>query len=370
MATISTPLEHFEQVRRGLCAPFFLRSAQTVSDGQISRLDAKIDQTRKLYDSCDICPHDCHVNRNEGKVGYCGVANTSAVHWEGILHGEESEVIPSHEVFFSGCTMRCAFCYSHQHITRPMSGVLQSPTQLADMARARLSQGGTNWNLVGGDPTVHLLTILRTLKELAQTQTPLPVVWNSNMYIAPHAMDILDGIVDLYLGDIHFGNNDCAHKLGRIPRYFETVTRALHHAVNSGASVVIRHLLMPGHLECCARPAMEWAVNTVPQTPFHLMFQYVPDFRAKGDTVLGRPLTRDEIISAQQLAQELGVNLYQRQNPQPAPQQSDAPAQLQGDIDAIGETVDILIHEDGRVVFTRFTDELLPIATALDNQLH
>lgn len=370
MASISPPLEHFEQVRRGLCAPFFLRCAQELPDGQISRLDAKIEQTLQLYDSCDICPHDCRVNRNAGKVGYCGVANTSAVHWEGILHGEESEVIPSHEVFFSGCTMRCAFCYSHQHIVRPMSGVVQSPAQLAEMARKRLAQGATNWNLVGGDPTVHLLTILRTLKELAITQTPLPVVWNSNMYIAPHAAEILDGVVDLYLGDIHFGNNDCAQKLGRIPKYFETVTQALHRAGSSGASVVIRHLLMPGHLECCARPAMEWAVKNVPQIPFHLMFQYVPDFRARGDAVLGRPLTQNEITAASQLAKELGVNLYRRKSLQADQEETITSVITESDVDAIGETVDVLIHEDGRVVFTRFTDEMLPVAAALNNHTH
>jgi putative pyruvate formate lyase activating enzyme len=361
MSAHFTALEHFRMVRDGLRPPRFLQSAFEYSHGTQSRLDSKIEQTRNLYESCDICPHDCRVNRNAGKVGYCGVADESAVHWEGVLHGEEIELVPSHEVFLSGCTMRCAFCYSHEHITRPMSGVKTSPAALAQCAEKRFAEGATNLNLVGGDPTVHLLTILRALKTL---RAPMPIVWNSNMYIAPHAMEILDGVVDLYLGDIHFGNNQCAQKLGRIPKYFETVTNALQTAAASGASVVIRHLLMPGHLECCAKPAMEWARSTLPEVPFHLMFQYVPDYRAVGDAVLGRALSQEEMEAAQKMAREIGVNLY-TENAEVRGAASATPFSNEG---AIGETVDILIHDDGRVAFTRLTSELLPVAAALNDE--
>jgi putative pyruvate formate lyase activating enzyme len=347
-------LQHFLAVRDGFRLPLLLQNAV--------RLDEKIARVESLYNSCDICPHDCRVNRNAGKVGFCGVADESAIHWEGVLHGEEIELVPSHEVFLSGCTMRCAFCYSHEHITKPMSGVKTSPHELASCAQKRFAEGATNLNLVGGDPTVHLLTILRALKTL---RAPTPIVWNSNMYIASHAMEILDGVVDLFLGDIHFGNNECAQKLGRIPQYFETVTNALQAASASKASVIIRHLLMPGHLECCAKPAMEWARSTLPAVPFHLMFQYVPDYRAVGDAVLGRVLSREEIKAAQKMAREIGVNLYEEN----AEIHGAVSASVLTKESAIGETVDVLIHDDGRVSFTRLTSELLPIAAALNDEV-
>jgi putative pyruvate formate lyase activating enzyme len=138
-----------------------------------------------MLDACDLCPHHCLVNRNEGKVGYCGVAAETAVHWEGILHGEEIELVPSHEVFLSGCTMRCAFCYSHEHITRAMSGKKTSPAELAACTTSRRAAGATNLNLVGGEPTVHIANILRALREIEE---PIPVVWNSNMYATPQAL--------------------------------------------------------------------------------------------------------------------------------------------------------------------------------------
>lgn len=327
-----------------------------------SLLDLKITLAERLLDACDLCPHRCLVNRNRGETGFCGVADRMAVHWEGVLHGEESEVVPSHEVFLSGCTMRCAFCYSHEHITRPMSGLLMLPSELAARTRSRRRrEGAANLNLVGGDPIVHLLPILKTLRQL---EDPIPIVWNSNMYATAQTMALLDGVVDLFLGDIHFGNDTCARKLGRIPNYLPSVQNAFLAAARSGASVIIRHLVMPGHNHCCTRPALEWAARTLPDVPFHLMFQYLPDYRALGDPVLGHPLTAAERSEALAMAHAAGAHLY-RENPDaaPAPPQPDRSAPPA--FDPIGDTVTIVIHDDGRVGFQRLTGDLIPVAAAL-----
>src|SRR5439155_6216155 len=122
------------------------------------------------------------------------------------------------------------------------SGHLITPAELAACARTRHQQGSTNLNLVGGEPTVHLANILRALRRL---ESAIPIVWNSNMYATPEAMTLLEGMVDLFLGDIHFGNETCARRLGRIPDYLPSVTAAFRTAVESGASVIIRHLVMP-----------------------------------------------------------------------------------------------------------------------------
>lgn len=334
------------------------QEARSLSEQGTSLLDLKISLAERMLDDCDLCPHHCHVNRNQGKTGFCGVADKTAVHWEGILHGEEIELLASHEVFLSGCTMRCAFCYSHEHITRPMSGLPMAPLAIADRADQRRAEGSANLNLVGGEPTVHIPNLLKMLREVA---APLPVIWNSNMYATPPAMALLDGVVDLFLGDIHFGNDECAKRLGLIPDYLPSVKAAFVTAASSGADVIIRHLVMPGHLDCCARPAMEWAAQALPETPFHLMFQYVPDFRAANDPVLGRFLSPQEIQQAQAMAQEIGVNLYQEQ-------EGGGSALMPGAAGSSeGQAVDIIIQGDGRVSFARLLPELLPVAAALDS---
>jgi len=269
----------------------------------------------------------------------------------------------SHEVFLSGCTMRCAFCYSHEHITRPMSGLPMAPSEIAGRVDRRHGEGASNLNLVGGEPTVHIPNILRMLR---QVSAPLPVIWNSNMYATPQAMALLDGVVDLFLGDIHFGNDACAQRLGLIPDYCASVQAAFEAAASSGADVIIRHLVMPGHLDCCARPAMEWAASALPETPFHLMFQYVPDFRAARDPVLGRFLSPNEIRRAGAMAQEIGVNLYDEKRAYQE-QEAGRVAPVGGTAGTSeGQEVDIIIQGDGRVSFARLLPELLPIAAALD----
>jgi len=331
--------------------------------GGASFLDLKVSLAEWMLDDCDLCPHHCHVDRNQGKTGFCGVADQSAVHWEGILHGEEIELMASHEVFLSGCTMRCAFCYSHEHITRPMSGLPMAPSEIAGRVDRRHGEGASNLNLVGGEPTVHIPNILRMLR---QVSAPLPVIWNSNMYATPQAMALLDGVVDLFLGDIHFGNDACAQRLGLIPDYCASVQAAFEAAASSGADVIIRHLVMPGHLDCCARPAMEWAASALPETPFHLMFQYVPDFRAARDPVLGRFLSPNEIRRAGAMAQEIGVNLYDEKRAYQE-QEAGRVAPVGGTAGTSeGQEVDIIIQGDGRVSFARLLPELLPIAAALD----
>jgi len=339
-----------------LDTPKSLKGLSTSPAGP-SLLDLKVALAERMLDDCDLCPHHCHVNRNEGETGFCGVADRTAVHWEGILHGEEIELMASHEVFLSGCTMRCAFCYSHQHITRPMSGLPMAPSEMAGCADRRHGEGASNLNLVGGEPMVHIPNILRMLREIS---APLPVVWNSNMYATPQAMALLDGVVDLFLGDIHFGNNACARRLGLIPDYLPSIQAAFVAAASSGADVIIRHLVMPGHLDCCARPAMEWAKQALPETPFHLMFQYVPDFRAARDPVLGRFLSSEEVRRAGVMAQEIGVRLYEELE---AVGDRSIPSAVGT---SGGQAVDIIIQGDGRVSFARFLPELLPIAAALD----
>ena len=325
-----------------------------------SLLDVKIEMADRMLESCDLCPHHCRVDRAHGQHGYCGVDDRASVHWEGVLCGEEREVIPSHEVFFSGCTMRCAFCYSHEHITRPMSGVEQTPATLAGIIRRRRAEGAISLNLVGGEPTVHIPTILKSLR---QADVKVPVIWNSNMYITADAMEVLDGVVDLYLGDIHFGNDDCAGRLGRIPDYMASITTSFRMAVDSGAGVIIRHLVVPGHFDCCTVPSLRWAAKHFPDTLLHLMFQYVPDYRAVGDPVIGRPLTKAEMDAARTAAKEIGVRLYEHDRAAnlTAKPVNPAPSAL-----SIGDSVDILIHADGRIAFTRLLEELTPVARALN----
>src|SRR5207302_6293988 len=107
---------------------------------------------------------------------------------------------------------------------------------------------------VGGEPTIHLPAILDVMAELPA----LPkIVWKSDFYFTPDALELLDGAVEVYLADFKFGNDHCARQISGVPRYIEVITRNLLAAAAQG-DLIVRHLLLPGHLDCCFRPMVDW----------------------------------------------------------------------------------------------------------------
>jgi putative pyruvate formate lyase activating enzyme len=282
-----------------------VRSTSTPSRvAEPSLLDLKIELGRRLLNPCRICERKCNVNRLAGEVGYCRVGESKVsskfVHW-----GEEPELIPSYTIFFSRCTFGCVFCQNWD-ISQRDSGECVPEKDLARSIE-RMIGGVRNVNWVGGDPTPNLIYILEVLR---QCNAPLPQVWNSNMYLTESAMSLLDGITDLYLSDFKYGNDDCAGRLSRITRYFEVVSR--NHAIaNRQAEIVLRHLVMPNHVECCTKPVMDWIAGNLDtsRVRVNVMDQYRPEYRAREYEGLDRRLSNNEFLEAYRYAEHLGLNI-------------------------------------------------------------
>lgn len=319
-----------------------------------SLLDLKIEITTRLMRHCTLCERRCGVDRIAGEAGFCGVGAESSYFFEQVLWGEERPVVPSHEVFFSGCNMRCAFCYSWESVLDTSKGTRVEPGAFAGLIDRRRCEGAVNVNLIGGEPTVHLLSILEAL---ALTQQEVPVVWNSNFLMSEEAMRLLRGVVDLYIGDFRFGNNECAARVGGTDNYFATAARNFRLAAESG-DLIIRHLLLPGHVDCCLRPLARWVSENLPDVPFNLMFQYTPFWRALDDPEMARSLTPEEEDEARRVVESLGLNTSQWNQPLdgvtcPEPAGS-------GEIQTM-----ITIRPDGRVAIQHLHAELLPVVQAL-----
>jgi putative pyruvate formate lyase activating enzyme len=337
-------------------APFDLNSSQPPN---FSLLDLKIELARRELSSCRLCPRECAADRMAGPAGFCGSGSEVVVHWEGILYGEEEELIPSHEVFVSGCSMRCAFCYSRENVVRPLNGSVLSPQEFGALANRRKREGALNLNIAGGDPMIHIYPILQSLKTISST----PIVWNTNMYASKSAMKLLDGIVDLYLGDIHFGCNECADDVASTPRYMETITETFLAARKSGAAVIVRHLALPGHRDCCLKPSLAWAKKYLPDVPFHLMPQYSPEGRAGKMPGIDRPLSQSEKDEGAALARMSGLRMYERKSD--IEPRNMAFYNNINKIDHADAPVQIMIRQDGEIVISRLTGELTEVAQAL-----
>ena len=147
-----------------------------------SLLDLKLELSRRILTHCAFCERRCGVDRTGESRGYCGVGAQSRYSSDFLHMGEEAELVPSHTIFFSGCTFRCAYCQNWDIAMHPESGRWAEPAMLSGVLLEGVSQGSRNANFVGGSPDPNLHTILETIKLVGHGGRFLPMVWNSNMY--------------------------------------------------------------------------------------------------------------------------------------------------------------------------------------------
>ncbi len=267
-------------------------------------LDKKISEAEKLMEKCGLCERKCGVNRLRGEKGFCGVGKEMKVFSAFAHFGEEPELVPSATVFLSGCTLRCVFCQNAPESIDPDSGNVWDPEDVAKYAEKMYSQGCTNLNFVGGEPTPNLLGILKSLKAC---NTNLPVVWNSNAYYSEKTSKILEGFVDLYLLDFKYFNNKCATRLSAAPGYLGAAKRNLLNA-SRDSEVLIRHLVLPSHTECCTKPFLRWVYKSLGEnTRLNIMDQYYPAFKAHGFEEINRRLDPLEFENVVKYAKKIGL---------------------------------------------------------------
>lgn len=267
-----------------------------------SLLDLKIELADRIFENCQFCERKCNSNRKE-TTGKCGVQEAKIAS-EFIHLGEESVLIPSYTIFFSGCTFHCVFCQNWD-ISQRSCGYPFPPTSVATMITKRQQQGAINVNWVGGDPTPNVPFILKVLKE---SNTSLPQIWNSNMYCSLETMHLLKGVMDLYLTDFKYGNDACAKELSNVSDY-STIVERNHMLAAQQGEVLIRHLVLPNHLACCSQPILEWIKEHLPCVPVNLMAQYRPEYQAHQQATINRQLTTSEYQQVLTLAKDLDIVL-------------------------------------------------------------
>ncbi len=266
-----------------------------------SLLDLKGTITDRILEACHFCERRCGANRRKKEVGYCRCDAVSHYSAEFLHYGEEPELVPSHTIFFTGCNFSCVYCQNWEISTAPQSGISILPEEVARIIALRRAYGSRNVNFVTPTPHTHII-----LKILNALKVNVPVVWNSNMYYSHEIARLLEGVVDVYLGDFRYGNDECARKYSNAPDYWRVVTRNFKTAYMRG-EILLRQLVIPGHLECCTRPIVRWIKEHIPEVRFNLMFQYRPAYRAYEYPDINRTLTPEEIQTALDIVKESGL---------------------------------------------------------------
>jgi len=264
-------------------------------------LDDKVEKAEQILKNCHLCERRCSVDRSRGEKGFCRVTEPK-ISSEFLHHGEEPELVPSHTFFFSGCTFACVFCQNWDISQSPDAGACVKPETIVKSIENTVSR---NVNWVGGDPTPNIHFILSVL---AKSSKNTPQIFNSNMYVSEESMELLNGVMDVFLTDFKYGNDECANRYSDAQDYWGITTRN-HLLAKDQTEVIIRHLVMPFHLECCTLPIMDWISEYIPNARVNLMDQYHPEYRAWDYDELSLRVSRNEYSVARDYALELDLIL-------------------------------------------------------------
>jgi putative pyruvate formate lyase activating enzyme len=239
------------------------------------------------YGCCDICPENCRVDRNLGHFGLCGLGTEGRVYKEFVHFGEEPEVSPTHIIYLSGCNFRCRYCSDLDQVLRPREISETDPDWLAARIEVRRAQGARTVTFVGGTPDVQPLFILQVLSKL---KAGIPIVWNSNLWLTRESLEQLTPFVDWFIPDVKYGPGHCDQQNSGASNTLDTLLANLGVLKENDVEVIVRHLLLPGHQECCTEPIMERLAKLWPGLRVNLMTAYRPFGLWNEEGALGSPL--------------------------------------------------------------------------------
>ncbi len=273
-------------------------------------------------EKCRVCPRKCGVNRLKGQIGFCKAGLLPMVSSFHAHFGEEPPISGrngSGTIFFTHCSLRCVFCQNHP-ISQSGQGREISIEELAGMMLDLQDQRCHNINFV--TPAHYMPQILEAVFLAAEKGLKLPLVYNCGGYESLEALEILDGVIDIYMPDMKYSDNMSAKKYSNAPDYFEInkiAVREMHRQAGdlkiergiARKGILIRHLVLPENL-AGSQKIFEFIANELsPDTYVNIMAQYYPCHVGNGlkpfPTEIDRRITTGEYMEAIRLARDAGL---------------------------------------------------------------
>ena len=264
---------------------------------------------------CNLCPRTCNVDR-DSSTGYCGAPNKIIIA-KTMLHHFEEPVISgtkgSGAVFFSGCNLGCCFC-QNSAISRKIKGVEMDENEFYLQLCALAKQGAHNINLITATPYVHL--IKNALKRF-KNEYRLPIIYNCGGYESVSTLQMLEGLVDVYLPDYKFFDGQISNKYAQAKDYNEVALCAIKEMLRQQPQVkikdslitngvIIRHLVLPSHADDSEKVIRNIA-SQLKGAWVSLMSQYTPFFNNSQFANLNRRVTLYEYNKVLSVVQEVGL---------------------------------------------------------------
>ena len=291
------------------------------------KLRERIDAAVSLLESCSVCPRSCGVNRLAADVGKCRTPREAMVSSYGPHFGEEAPLVGRHgsgTIFFTNCNLRCLFCQNYS-ISQLGEGQKVSKEELAYIMLSLQAKGCHNINLVS--PTHVVPQVLESLELAVESGLHLPLVYNSGGYDSVETLRILDGIVDIYMPDMKYDDDETARELSGIENYPEinkAAIKEMHRQTGdleineegvAQRGLLVRHLILPHGLAGTKGIVNFLSEEISRNTYVNIMAQYRPCYNAFQIPSLGRRISSTEFREALSLAQEAGLSRLDKIHP-------------------------------------------------------
>ena len=274
-------------------------------EGRAALAARRAEAARASLGNCRLCAHLCGADRRSGPAGRCHAGPFARVFSAQTEVSDELALAPVFAIALAGCDLRCDFCITGRESWDARAGAPLDAAALAARASAALAAGARTVMILGGEPTIHLADALEIVSRLPDSAT---LAWKTNARCSADARELLDGVFDVWVADYKFGNDACARRLARAPGYTASVRETLLWAAQDHG-LIVRHLLMPGHVECCWRPVAAWLAAHLPAVLVNLREGFWPAWRARVHPELQTLATPDEVLLARRIATDHGLHL-------------------------------------------------------------
>src|SRR5918912_661019 len=193
-------------------------------------LAGRVQALEKLLLSCAVCPLDCGNNRTENQLARCFSGRLPIVSSYTAHFGEEPALVGTGgagNIFFGNCNLRCVYCQNYQISQAHHEQIKNEVTheRLAEMMLELQARRCHNINFVS--PTHFVPQMARSILLAASQGLHLPIVYNTNAYDSVEVLRLLDGIVDIYLPDLKYAENEAGYEYSKIRNYTDHARRAL-----------------------------------------------------------------------------------------------------------------------------------------------
>ena len=273
--------------------------------------------TENIYKNCTLCPRNCKINRYKQK-GFCNSKNKIRIAYADMYKYEEPIIESTNKksgaIFFSGCNMKCIFCQNYDISTLNIGKEI-SIEKLKNIMLKLQEKNALNINLV--TPTIYVPSIKKAIKKAKKEGLKIPIIYNTSSYENIKTIEMLNNDIDIYLPDLKYYDDNLSQKYSNTKNYFYHATKAIdemykqvgkpiikNNVMEKG--VIVRHLLLPGHLED-SKKIIKYLYDTYKDNIYiSIMNQYTPIKKLKYEN-LNKTVSKKEYDELIDYAIKLGV---------------------------------------------------------------